>query len=312
MSARHAAARACACALLLALALACGSTPERDGGDATVVKPADLPERHRAVIAAWHKGGAAWELERESVRADPRLARFVVDNLLVEMVKAFERSRLATAGQQAGPFERAQAELVELREHSTAMLAQCLVLRDGVVAFLAADTLQKIGAPASAEVAKLLDDENDETRRRAVELIGKLPPDPSGEPRILEALGARVADDEAWVVRGEAAAALGARGARQAHKGFALGVLARALGDPDETVAVTAATAIGTLGEPRAIPRLADALDAAAAAGRPALVQAIQKSLARLAQDNRPRDARGWRDWWRVHEADFAQPTRPR
>jgi HEAT repeat protein len=190
------------------------------------------------------------------------------------------------------------------------MLAQCLGLRDGIVAFLAADTLVKIGAPASAEVVKVLDDPVDETRRRAAELLGKLPPDPTGEPRILEALGKRVEHDKAWIVRGESAGALGARGALQAQKGFAMGVLCRAMTDTDETVATAAAKALGALGEPRAIPRLVDAMENAAAIGRPALVKAIQNTLAQLSKDAKPRDARAWRAWWSEHEAEFTQPLR--
>lgn len=303
---KSAAAFVCASALLCA----CGSAPRRGDANAEVVKPADLPARHRAVIAAWQKGGAAWELERENVRADPDLARFVVDNLIVEMVQAFDRSRIAKAGEKAGPFERAQAELVELEEQSTPMLAQCLALRDGVVAFLASDTLRKIGARASADVVKLLDEKSDETRRRAAELLGKLPPDPAGEPRFLAALGARVEHDTAWIVRAESAGALGARGALQTQKGFALGVLARAMADDDETVAAAAAKALGTLQEPRAIPRLIDALDPASANGRPALVKAIQTALLQLAKDAKPRDVRAWRAWWQAHEAELTQPVR--
>jgi HEAT repeat protein len=191
------------------------------------------------------------------------------------------------------------------------MLVQCLGLRDGVVAFLASDTLQKIGAPASAEVVKLFDDPSDETRRRAAELLGKLPPDPTGEPKILEALGRRVEGDKAWIVRGEAAGALGARGARQTQKGYALGVLVRALGDQDEAVAAAAVKALGALGEPRAIPRLVDALERAAARGQVTMVKPIQAALAQLSNDPLQRDVNGWRAWWRAKEGELTQPPKP-
>ncbi len=296
--------------VLVALLVAgCGSTGRKSDPNANVVKEADLPAQHRAVLDAWKKGGAAWEVEREEVRKDPDLARFVVDNLVLDMVQAFDRSRLAATGHAPGPFERAQAELIELHDHSTDLLAGLVGVRDGVVAFLAADTLEKIGAEANDPVAKLLEDSSDETRRRAAELLGKLPPSPSGEPRILEALGKLAEHDKSWIVRAQSARALGSRGSRQSAKGFAAGVLSRAMSDEDETVASSAAQALGELNEPRAIPRMIDAMESSAAQGRPGLLKAIQTSIAKLAGDTKSRDVRAWRAWWRDHEAELARPT---
>jgi HEAT repeat protein len=291
------------------LVAGCGSTGRKSDPNANVVKEKDLPARHRAVLEAWKKGGAAWEIEREEVRKDPELARFVVDNLVLDMVQAFDRSRLAPTGHAPGPFERAQAELIELHDHSTELLAGFVGVRDGVVAFLAADTLEKIGAEANEPVAKLLDDPADETRRRAAELLGKLPPQSKGEPQVLEALGKLVEHDKSWIVRAQSARALGSRGARQTAKGYAAGVLNRAMSDEDETVASSAAQALGELNEPRAIPRLIDAMEASSAHGRPALVKTIQTSLSKLAGDTKPRDVRAWRAWWSQHEAEMARPA---
>jgi HEAT repeat protein len=290
------------------LVAGCGSTGRKPDPNANVVKEQDLPAQHRAVLEAWKKGGAAWEVEREEVRKDPELARFVVDNLVLDMVQAFDRSRIAQAGHAPGPFERAQAELIELSDHSTELLAGLVGVRDGIVAFLAADTLAKIGARANEPVAKLLDDPAEETRRRAAELLGKLPPSASDEPRILEALGKGTEHDKAWIVRAQAARALGTRGSKQSAKGYATGVLSRAMTDVDETVASSAAQALGELDEPRAIPRLIDAMEASAAQGRPGLLKAIQTSLAKLSRDTKPRDVRGWRAWWNEHEAQLAKP----
>lgn len=297
-------------ALLLAALLAAGCSTAREARPAKpapIVKPEDLPARHRAILEAWKKGGASWDLERDAVRADPELARFVVDNLTIEMVQAFDRSRLARVGQVAGPFERAQHELVFLSEHSTPVLVQFLTVKDGVVALLAADTLTLIGAPAIEPTLRLLTDARAETRRRAAELLGRLPHAGGGEPRVLEALGARVSGDEAWIVRGQSAQSLGARGAQHDHKGFALGVLGRALADEDESVAEAAAKALGALGEGRAIPKLVDGLAAASAAGRPVVVAAIQGALAALSGDGTRRDVSQWRAWWREHEGDFTK-----
>lgn len=275
----------------------------------SVVKPEDLPERHRRVLEAWKKGGAAWEIEREAVRADPELSRFVVDNLMVEMVQAFERSRIAGPGRAPGPFERAQNELVEMREHSTAFLAEFLPVRDGIVSFLAAQTLERIGAPAVPVVAKVLDDERPESRRRAAELLGRLPVDAAVEPAVLESLGRRAEKDDEWIVRAQSARTLGLRAARLPQKGFALGVLLRVALDEDASVATAGAGALGDLGEVRGIPRIAELLPRAGAAGRPGVVDALQASLARLSGDTTRRDAAGWRAWWRENEARLAPPV---
>jgi HEAT repeat protein len=273
-----------------------------------IVKPADLPARHQEILEAWKKGGAAWDFERDAVRADPELSRFVVDNLTIELVQAYDRSRLARVAQQRGPFERAQDELVLMADQSTPVLVQFMTLKDDIVAFLAADTLARIGVPAIEPTLKLLENADPKNRMRAADLLGKLPHAGGGETKVLEALAARVESDREWIVRGQSAQALGARGARHAHKGFAMGVLGRALNDEDISVAAAAAEALGVLGEPRAIPKLVDALAASSAAGKPMVVDAIQDALARLSRDNTRRDVNQWRAWWREHEAGFAKP----
>ena len=295
--------------LFAALSSACsGPANSNSGNSAALVKSADLPERQRAVLEAWKTGGAAWEIEHERVVRDPDLARFVVDNLIVEMVQAFDRSRIAAVGKLEGPFERAQNELVLLKEHSAPELAELLALKDGVVAFLAADTLEKIGAPAIAGTLHILDDSHVEARRRAAELLARLPNAGPGEPQVLEALGARVEKDEAWIVRGQAALALGARGARHKHKGYALGVLVRALDDLDTSVGESAARGIAALGEPRAIPKLTDALARAAQAGHVSVVAAIEAALASLSGEKRRLEPDGWRRWWKEHESELTKP----
>jgi hypothetical protein len=298
-------------ALLLAAGLVAGCSSPREASDtkpAPIVKPADLPARHKEILEAWKKGGASWDVERDAVRADPELARFVVDNLTIELVQAFDRGRFARVGQQQGPFERAQKELVLLQQYSTPVLVQFLTLRDGVVAVIAADTLTMIGLPALEPTLPLLADSHPETRRRAAALLGTLPYAGGGEPKVLEALAARVDGDSAWIVRAPSAEALGARGGRSENKGFAMGTLGRALNDADESVAEAAAKALGELGEGRAIPKLVDALAAASTAGRPLVVEAIQGSRAKLSRDATRRDVGQWRAWWREHEGEFAKP----
>ena len=82
------------------------------------------------------------------------------------------------------------------------------------------------------------------------------------------------------------------------------------MGDDDDAVAAAAAKALGTLGEPRAIPRLVDALERAAARGQTALIKPIQSALAQLSNEPLQRDINGWRAWWRAKENELTQPVK--
>jgi hypothetical protein len=278
-------------------------------GTASLVPAAALPERQRAVLDAWHQGGAAWEAEREKVAADPDLARFLVDNLVVEMVRAFDRSAISTAASPDRPFDRAQAELVRWAARSTPVLVELLGVHDGIVAYLAADTLTRIGTPAVAPVSAKLGAPEPETRRRAAELLGNLPPAGAGEPAVLEGLGALAERDPQWIVRAQAARALGARGARHAHKGYAAAVLARALADPDPEVVKSALDGLATLGESSAIPALIRSLERAARDGDLAALKAAQSALRKLTGETADHDPEEWWARWRARGA--APPANP-
>lgn len=301
------------CALVFALVAACATErSERDddrasaasgssGRDARVLATTDLPPRQRAVWESWQRGGARWELEREEVRKDPELAQFLVDNLVRTLVKSYDRSALATVGKASGPFERAAAELAEFSEQSTPVLVELVGVRDGIVAFLAADLLVRIGAPAAAPVSRLLTDAHEETRRRAAELLGKLAHAGADEAAIQQALATCVEHDAAWITRAEAARSLGLRGSRHTHKGFALGVLARALADTDETVVTSACEGLVRLGERRAVPALARALQPTAERGAVKALAAEQAALRALTGLDQSRTPEGWLEWYAQH-----------
>jgi len=284
-------------AVVAPLLAACSSSDSKpaSSGDARVVPVAELPASQRAAWEAWQKGGATWEIERERVRRDPELARFVVDNLVREMVKTYDRSGFARPGGAPGRFERAQADLVELGAYSAPVLAQLLDVPDGIIAFLAGDRLLAIGASSIPHVTPLLTAERPETRRRAAELLGRLPHAGSDEVDVQKQLAQRVERDPEWSVRAESARALGSRGRAHDHKGFAMGVLVRALRDDDPGVATNAAKALETLAEPAAILKMIDPLVAAAEAGRPGVVQAIERTLGVLAGDGKRRSVEEWR-----------------
>lgn len=282
----------------LLLCAAC-STPRSGSQGGEIVRPEALPTNEREAWELYHAGGAKWELERERVLADPNLSRFLVDNLVREMVKSYDRSRLAHTGEQQGPFERACDELVLLQKHSIPVLAEMLGLRDGIVAFLASELLVRIGAPANEPVRNKLDDPTPEVRRRASELLGRLPPAGEREVALEEHLGRIAQNDKAWIVRAQAAQALGARGSRHTHKGYAAGVLARCLSDADPAVSESAAKGLLTLAEPRAIPFLIDALERNSARGDLAALRTTQEALRGLSGEKQDRGPEEWRAWWR-------------
>ena len=291
-----------------ALLGSCASGPApAEGSGAAIVPAASLPERERAAWEAWKKGGASWELERERALADPALARFLVDNLIRVLVRSYDRSAIARAGEAPGPFERAQADLVALAPLSAPVLARLVAVEDGIVAFLAADTLAQIGAPAVEPALALLEEPAAEPRRRGAELLAGLPPAGDAEARVVDALARRAAEDEAWIVRAQSLRTLGARGAREAERGRHAALLSRALRDPDPTVVATALEALGALGEPRAVPAVIDALARAGAAGDPGAARAAQAALERLTGERGERDPAAWRRVWDRRGAELVR-----
>jgi hypothetical protein len=274
------------------------TSPAQPSDGPRLVPQAEISERKAEVWKQFEQDGPAWEAERSAVMRDPELSRFLIDNLIMLMVRSYERAGLAQVGQGVGPFERSQAELVACQKESTPVLVQMLSVKDGIVSFLAANTLEEIGAPAVEPVVRVLEDSRPEVRRRAAHLLGQLPNAGAQEAAVLEKLGDRVAHDEAWVVRAEAAQALGERGARNTERGYAVSVLARALNDPDPAVAQSAAQALEAAGDRRAIPVLIRALDQAVRQGEPKSARTIDAALKKLSGETRDRDAEAWSAWW--------------
>jgi HEAT repeat protein len=293
---------ACALAALAAL-VACSSS----GGAAAPrggrsVPTEELPERERALWQAWNAGGPEWVLERERARDDPRLAAFLVDNLVLVMVRAWRSgqiARLGAAGDDAhGPYERARAELVELADASTPVLVGLLRIGDGEPAYVAADVLRSIGAPALVPVTRLMDAERDEVRRRAAELVGVLPCPVERERLLQERLARAVRDDPDWFVRREAARSLAARAGRFLERELARRTLVAALADGEPLVVGEAARGLGELGDPRSMPALIDVLEAAVRSGDLALMRVAQAALRELSGGRNLRSPADWRAFW--------------
>ena len=264
-----------------------------------VLRTDELPERERAILSAWRAGGAQWAELEPSVLANPDERSFLVDNLVRDLVRHFEQSKLAGIGEADGTFERSRAQLVRMPADSTPLLVELTAKGDGVVAYLSADLLIAIGPGARAPVAARCSEPSASVRRRMVELWGKLPagetPIPTAE---WERLGALARHDPEWLVRGEAQSSLASIGAQQQNKGFVAGILRQGLADPDLAVAQKAAEGFGVLGEPRAIPWLIDGLIPLERKGAAAAVKAGRKSLEALSGERRDRSLAEWQEWW--------------
>ncbi|HEV8111655.1 MAG TPA: HEAT repeat domain-containing protein [Planctomycetota bacterium] len=299
---------------MLAIALvlgACASDGSRkSSAGAKMVKAEELPPEHRAVLEAWRAGGAAWEIERERVRGDAELTRFLVDNLVVQMVRSFDRSAIGSAVHPDSPFTRAQAELALFPETSVPVLVELLLVHDDIVAFLAADTLKRIGVATVDPVAKKLGAPEPELRRRVVELLEALPDSPSNEQALEDELARLVEHDGAWIVRAQAARSLGARAARRSGKGRAGAVLGRALSDVDVEVQKAALLALVALDEPSAVPLLIRRLERAVREGDLAALRTTQTALKRLLGETRDLDPNEW--WKRWSERGNPAPPDPR
>jgi HEAT repeat protein len=213
------------------------------------------------------------------------------------MVRSYDRSAVGSAFRPSTPFTKAQDELVRIADRSTPVLVEMLLLRDDVVAFLAADTLRRIGGPAVDPVAAKLGSGPPEVRRRLAELAGALPESPTAETKILESLGRAAEHDEAWIVRAQSARALGLRASRRPEKGYAAAVLSRALSDPDAEVRKTALRALSDLGDASAVPALIRALERSAAAGDLAGLKGAQSALRELLGVPRDLDPE---EWWKL------------
>jgi HEAT repeat protein len=225
------------------------------------------------------------------------------------MVRSFDRSALGSALSPDSPFARAQAELVRIPKSSVPVLVELLLVGDDIVAFLAADTLKRIGAPAVDPVSAKLGVPQPEHRRRVVELLESLPESPSDEPAILERLGGTAEGDKAWIVRAQAARTLGARAARRAQKGYAAAVLSRALVDPDPEVQRTALDALVVLGDSTAVPALIRRLERAAAEGDLQALRASQAALRRLTGEPRDLDPEEWWKRWSARDRSNGAET---
>jgi hypothetical protein len=268
---------------------------------------AELPADQRALLVAYGQDGPEWARLRVELKADPERARWLCENLVLELFRAYDVAHLSRIGERRGPFERARDELCFFWEEAVPLLVELLGGRDGVMPVVASDVLRRIGEPALGPVAEALEHEDPRARRSAAELLGDLPHGGQGEEDVERRLGRLAAEDPEWLVRAQAARSLGRRGALHTSPDVARALLQPVLADADPAVAREAAQALAGLGDPAAVPALLNYLERSVRAGDPRSEQTAQEALQELTGDEGTRDPRAWRDFWREHRGGLLE-----
>lgn len=249
--------------VLLALfgAAACASSnsaPE----PAPLVKFSDVDAVYADLLLAYGQGGEAWEAARAGAIAtreagDPRQERFLIDNLLLEMVRAYQGGVLETASNRRGPFERAQAELARFGPSAVPLLVEMVASKDGVLAFLGDNTLRLMGPDAAGASLPLLDHDRHGVRLRGAQLLGSLPTGSDADEAVQVRLETAAHNDSNWMVRAQATRAYASRAAALAPaapgRERARLHLERALLDGDPAVSKEAIDGLARLGDRRSV-----------------------------------------------------------
>lgn len=285
---------------LVALAL-CGG-PGCSAPEQSSLTPEDqLPADHAAAWRAWYEQDPSWSEWRPRVAEDPALANFFVDNLWRVMVRHYDHAEITRASELPGPFERARRELLFLHDQSGPVCVELLVAADGVVSFLAGDLLLRMDEGRwTLPVARLLENERAEDRRRAAEWLGRLPFAGDDEAQVCERLASAAAADPEWFVRAQAVTSTGERALATGRLGSARPVLIRSLGDGDPAVVRAACEALGAGGDPLSVPALINLLERMERGEFSDLrtLEAVRAALGRLTGARDPVSVAEWRSWW--------------
>jgi hypothetical protein len=288
--------------LVVALLASCGAPGEELPPSRQLTAEEQLPDEYRDAWRAWYEDAPDWSEWRERVAADPRLARFLVDNLVRVMVRFYDHSAVVKAGDLPGYFERSQRELLWMHEESAPVLLELVLVGDGVVAFLAGDLLVRIDDPRwSLAVAGRLSEPEPEQRRRAAALLAKLPHAQREELEVLERLGRCALEDPEWFVRAEAVGAIGARALVGSDHSRSRKVLSLALSDGDRAVVLAACKALAETEDVGAVPALMNLLERLERgdSGDVTVLRAAEAALRRISGRADLNGAQAWRQWWR-------------
>lgn len=296
---------------LLSLALACACTTpadksassnqERDA--ARGVRANELAPAKAELLKAYARGGPEWTSARERALADPALAKFLIDNLVLELVRAHRALGGADQSRALRAYRRALEELVAMPELSTPVLVTLLEVADPVGSTVAGVALEEIGRPAVEPVSALLLRSEVEARRRSADLLGRLPHAGSHEARVRALMVERFGEEPDWLARTALARAIGLRGSRDSDVIPWRQALQAGLLDEDPAVAQAATEGLIALGDERAIPVLIDVLDRSARSGDYTRFQGAQRALVALSRAGEQPSVEAWRAWWAKREA---------
>ncbi len=300
-----------AAASLVALLLAAGCTALLAAGCAVPAEEptpvlrasSQLPEAERRLLEAWRSRGSDWPLVREQALEDPRLASFLVDNALLDLIRAWQRGEFTFT--EAGGYEEVRAEVLALGAAAAPSVAALLGLGNGYGPAIASDVLLRLGpAGARALLAEVAPDRSALVRGQALDLLGGFAPLGADlEAQVRTASIDALARDPEWIVRERAARTLARRaaGGRQGEDATldVVGALSRGLRDADPAVVRAAAVGLGLVGDRRAVPALVNHLERVLRGDDLAAARAAQRGLETLTGATGPRTPAQWRDWLR-------------
>jgi len=288
----------------------CGSTTNQEG-PVEVVTRTDLdklPIAHRELMLAWRNQTPDWPRQREMALDDPSLTRFLVENLMVELLAAWQAGSFTRRGSsESGRYEVIRRELWQIGAPVAEPMAELMAMGNGQGPAIAGDVLEGLG-PAGVQAVSnhLLRTDGWSARGRAVELLARLPHGAEFEAEVQERLVELLHSDPEWIVRKHCALTLAQRSRRLGGAGAvtsdrALGALSRALVDPDPAVAKAAAVGLGSLGDVRAVPALINHLERILRSTDLSHTRSVYRSLSDLTGMRDLRGTTAWRDWWHLH-----------
>lgn len=302
--------RALTTSLLAASFVLSCSTPATESATrpaARGVSASELSVEKAALLKAYARGGPEWAATRDAALSDPALAQFFIENLVLELVKAYRALGGGDHARAMRAYQRALEELVALPDLSTPVLVTLLEVADPVGSTVAARALEDVGRPAVEPVAALLASAEVETRRRAADLLGKLPHAGTPEARVRTRMVEVFGQEPDWLARTALARSIGARGSRDSDVTPWRQALQAGLLDADPAVAQASTEGLIALGDERAIPILIDVLERSARAGDMPRFQGAQRALVLLARESEKPSVEAWRQWWAKREAQARQ-----
>jgi hypothetical protein len=290
--------------------MGCGSTTNQED-PVKVAKRTDLdklPAAHRELMLAWRNQTPNWPRQREMALQDPSLTRFLVENLMMELIVAWQAGSFTQRGMaEPGRYDVIKRELWRIGAPVAEPMAELLAIGNGQGPAIAGDVLQGLGPAGVQAVSEhLLRTDGWSARGRAAELLARLPHGGKFEAEVQGRLIELLHSDPQWVVRKYCALALAQRsrglgGAGAVTPDRALGALSRALVDPDPAVAKAAAVGLGLLGDVRAVPALINDLERILRSTNLSHTRSVYRSLSVLTGMRDLRGTSAWRDWWHLH-----------